>query len=237
MTAPSTTSLSRAAEPFRFSTSLVLEEATGLRAATLPQLLALLRTAPERCIYHHTHYFLLAHHYLTPEPTNDFVYWVTEVLGDTPLGEQLASIDTVAHLSLETLRRALVEAIETHLKRHPFAKLRFAPEGQEFFFRSSVQVVMPTGRVAWTLAEFAECLNQASIESLYFHIFDARLRLRQATNDFALWLQGQLGETALAADVAALDPYVHTLEVLRSLVVSLIHRRLSSPRAALREAA
>ncbi|MBI3319819.1 MAG: hypothetical protein HYZ89_04455, partial [Candidatus Omnitrophica bacterium] len=58
----------KAAIPFRFHTSFVVQDATGLRAATLPQLAALLRKVPDGCIYYHTHYFLLAHHYLAPEP-------------------------------------------------------------------------------------------------------------------------------------------------------------------------
>ena len=46
-------------KPFRFSTSLILHESTGLRAATLPSLAKLLRTVPDGCIYYHTHDFLL----------------------------------------------------------------------------------------------------------------------------------------------------------------------------------
>jgi len=115
-------------ETFRFHTSLILQESTGLRAATLPTLLKLLRAVPESSIYHHTHHFLLQHHYLTPEPSNDFAYWVSEVLGEQALGERLAGMDILAHPTLQSLREALVGMIEEYLSRTPTARLRFASE-------------------------------------------------------------------------------------------------------------
>jgi hypothetical protein len=222
----STTPLHRASEPFRFCTSLILQEATGLRAATLSTLAKLLRIVPDACIYHHTHYFLLSHHYLTPEPTNDFACWVGDVLGEEPLGELLASIDIMEYHNLQGLRATLVSTIETYLQEHPLVRLKFVSEGAEFFFVKSVHVIMPTSYTAWTLAEFAEALGQISIHSLYFHIFDARLRLGHPTNDFALWLTGQLGLQELGKEVSRLDPYAHTLETLRSILLALIRREL-----------
>ena len=218
--------LPEAKTPFRFYTSFVLQKATGLRAATLPQLAALLRKVPDGCIYYHTHYFLLTHHYLTPEPPNDFAYWVTEVLGEERLGELLAGIDIMEHSTLQSLRDALAGTIEDYLTSTPAAHLRFASEGEEFFFVTSVHVVMPTPHQASTLAEFAEALSRVSIHSLYFHVFDARLRVGRPTNDFAIWLDEQLGLKELAENVATLDPYAHTLETLRSLVLSLVKHEL-----------
>lgn len=215
-----------AATPFRFYTSFVLQEATGLRASTLPQLVQLLREVPEACIYHHTHYFLLSHHYLTPEPTNDFAYWVTEVLKEEALGELLASVDTLQYGTLDDLRGALVNTIERYLERNRFAHLKFVSEGEEFFFVKSIQVVAPTRLVVSTLEEFTKALQQISLSSLYFHIFDARLRAGRASNDFSRWLDEQLGETDLANEIAALDPYAHTLETLRSMLIVLSRRRL-----------
>ena len=89
--------LVKAKEPFRFYTRLHLSELTGLRATTLRQLLGLIKKVPGSCIYHHTHRFLQQHQYLSPEPPNDFAYWVTEVLGEDELGERLASIDTMQY--------------------------------------------------------------------------------------------------------------------------------------------
>jgi hypothetical protein len=213
---------------FRFFTSLVLQESTGLRASTLGTLAKLLRTVPDSSIYHHTHYFLLQHHYLTPEPANDFAYWVTEVFGEEPLGELLASIDIMEHSSLQSLREAVATTIEGYLKQNPPVRLKFVSEGQEFFFLKSVHVVMPTPHSATNLAEFAEVLEQVSINSLYHHIFDARLRIGQPTNDFALWISQELKLPQLGDSVSKLDPYMHTLETLRSILLSLVRQQLVS---------
>ena len=213
-------------KPFRFYTSLVLQESTGLRAATLPALVKLLRLVPEASIYYHTHAFLLQHHYLTPEPRNDFAYWVTEVLGDKLLGERLAGIDTMGYATLNDLRETLARTIETHLDAWPLARLRFVSEGEDFFFVKSTHVIMPTPYTAATLLEFAQALERVSLFSLYFHMFDARLRLGQPTNDFARWFAEQLGLVELAERVARLDPYASTLETLRAALLAIIRQQL-----------
>lgn len=68
-------------ESFRFSTQGSIPELTGLKAANLQQLLDSVKTVPGSVIYHHTHRFLLQHQYLSPEPPNDFAYWITGILG------------------------------------------------------------------------------------------------------------------------------------------------------------
>ncbi|MBI3087300.1 MAG: hypothetical protein HYY91_00205 [Candidatus Omnitrophica bacterium] len=215
-----------AAEPFRFYTSLLLQEATGVRASTLTQLAKHLRQASPSCIYYHTHHFLLQHHYLVPEPTNDFAYWVGEILGDDLLAELLASIDTMEYAKLEELREALARAIEGYLADHPMARFKFVPAGQEFFFVKSVHVVLPTAYMASTLLEFAQALERVSLHSLYFHVFEARLRLGRPTNDFSRWFSEQLGLQELAERVSRLDPYAQTLDALRATLLALIREQL-----------
>lgn len=214
-------------EPFRFYTSLVLQESTGLRASTLPVLVNLLREVPESSVYYHTHYFLLQHNYLSPEPANDFAYWVREVLGEEPLGELLASLDIMEHASLQSLREALIGTIDRYLERNPASRLKFVSEGEEFFFLKSVHVIMPTSYTASNLVEFSRILEHISVRSLYFHVFDARLRIGKSTNDFARWFTEQLGLKALGEDVSHLDPYAHTLETLRDILLSLIRQEIA----------
>jgi hypothetical protein len=216
----------QAVRPFQFYTSLILQESAGVRAATLPGLLKALRAVPDACIYHHTHHFVFQHQYLTPSPTNDFAYWTREVLREVELGERLAAIDTMDYFNLATLRQALVEAIEGYLKQSAAAHLRFAAEGEEFFFVKSVRVVMPTPLVAGSLEEFAELLGRISLRSLYYHIFDARLRLGGPTNDFARWVGEQFGLEGLAASLARLDPYAYTLEDVRQIMGRLLRRHI-----------
>lgn len=218
------------AEPFRFYTRLTLKETTGLRAISLPQLLKFLRTVPGSVIYHHTHHYLQQHQYLTPEPPNDFAYWVSEILGDKELGERLVSIDTISFPSIRALRERFIETIEEHLRKRPLLRFRWVEPEQAFYFIRAVSVIFPTPYEAGNLAEFAEGLKAVTIDSLYYHVFEARLRLEHGSNDFSLWFKS-LGEEALAQAVARLDPYTHTMEELRQSILRQIQQRLAQGRA------
>src|SRR4030043_1389365 len=89
---------------FRFMTRLNLVELQGRQAKNIPELLEGLRLVPGTSIYHHTHRFLQQHHYLSPEPPNDFAFWVTDALGLDTLGERLASVDTISFRTIRDLR-------------------------------------------------------------------------------------------------------------------------------------
>ena len=221
------TELIRAKEAFRFYTRLHLSELTGLMASTLSQLVGLIKQVPGSCIYHHTHRFLQQHQYLSPEPPNDFAYWVAKILGENELGEKLASIDTIQFSTIHGLREAIVTAIDDYLKNNALAKLRFAREGEEFHFVKSVSFVIPTNYVAHDLKEFKDIFGNITIDSIYFHIFEARLRLERKTNDFSNWIENSIGDKELAEDISKLDPYTHTLEELRETIIKIIEKRLS----------
>lgn len=214
--------LTKAQEPFRFYTRLHLTEMTGLRASTLMQLLELIKKVPGSCIYHHTHRFLQQHLYLSPEPPNDFAYWVSEVLGEDALGEELASIDTIQFPTIRSLREKVIETVETYLKENALAKLKFAREGEEFHFIKSVSFIIPTQYAVYDLKEFIEVLKKITIDSIYFHIFESRLRLEKGNNDFSNWIGTSLGNKKVAEELARLDPYTFTLEDLRRTLVSII---------------
>ncbi|MBN2831252.1 MAG: hypothetical protein JXL82_03115 [Candidatus Omnitrophica bacterium] len=216
----------KAKEPFRFHTRLHLTELTGLRAINLAQLASLTKDVPGACIYHHTHRFLQQHQYLSPEPPNDFAYWVTEILGEDELGEMLSSIDTIKYSTIRSLRDKIVETIESYLKGNPLAKMRFAREGEEFHFVKSVSFILPTDYTAGDLKEFAEILKKVTVDSIYFHIFESRLRLEKNNNDFSNWILTSVGNNALAEKISKLDPYTHTLEGLRSNLVDMVERQL-----------
>lgn len=218
----------KAKEPFRFHTRLHLTELTGLRAINLTQLVELINQVPGACIYHHTHRFLQQHQYLSPEPPNDFAYWVTEILGEDELGERLSSIDTVKYSTIRALRDRIIETIEAYLKDNHLAKLKFAREGDEFHFIKSVSFILPTNYVASDLREFTDILKKVTIDSIYFHIFESRLRLEKSDNDFSNWIRTSVGNVYLAERISKLDPYTHTLEGLRGNLVDMIEKELLS---------
>jgi len=218
----------KAKEPFKFYTRLHLSELTGLRATTLGQLLDLIKKVPGSSIYHHTHRFLQQHQYLSPEPPNDFAYWVTEVLGEDELGEKLASIDTIQYSTIRALREKIVSTIEEHLKNSTFAKLKFSRSEEEFHFMKSVSFVLPTGYSATDLKEFAYALQRITIDSIYFHIFEARLRLERGGNDFSNWIEHSLGNKELADEISHLDPYTQTLDNLRKTLILIIDKKIDT---------
>lgn len=217
--------LAKAKEPFRFYTRLHLSELTGLRASNISQLLGLIKKVPGSSIYHHTHRFLQQHQYLSPEPPNDFAYWLSNILGEAELGEELASIDTIQYSAIAKLRSKIAETIEKYLITNPLAKLKFAKSGEEFHFVKTISFIIPTNYVVSDLKEFAEILKKITIDSIYFHIFEARLRLEKEDNDFANWIDTSVGDKGLAERISGLDPYTITLEDLRKKLIQIIETR------------
>jgi len=219
--------LIKAKEGFKFCTRLHLSELTGLRATTLSQLLVLIKEVPGSCIYHHTHRFLQQHQYLSPEPPNDFAYWVTDILGEDELGEKLVSIDTMRYSTIRDLREKIALTIEDYLRDSPFAKLKFARSGEEFHFIKSISFILPTNYIVYDLKEFTEVLKKITFDSIYFHIFEARLRLEKPTNDFSYWIENSLGNKELADKISGFDPYTCTLEDLRNKIIQIVEKRMA----------
>jgi hypothetical protein len=87
-------------------------------------------------------------------------------------------------------------------------------------------VILPTSYTACDLREFVEALRKISPSSLYFHIFESRLRLGVESNDFAIWLDRDIEEKGLSQEVARIDPYTYTLEGLRSLLIQIIEKHI-----------
>jgi len=200
---------------------------TGLKARNLSELSNILKDVPDSVVYYHTHHFIEEYQYLIPQPANEFALWVGDVIGDEILAEKLANIDTFEFSTLGELRERIIAVINEELSTRGDGRTAF--EGREFHFIKSVSVILPTPYVAHDLREFVEALRKVSIDSLYFHIFESRLRLYRGVNDFSIWLQDCLDEKELSDKIAMLDPYNYTLEGLRSVIIQLIEERHYCP--------
>ncbi|MCM8812391.1 MAG: DUF5752 family protein [Candidatus Omnitrophica bacterium] len=211
-------------EPFQFYTRFNLSELTGLKASTAGELLALLREVPGACMYHHTHRFLQQHLFVSPEPPNDFAYWVREALGEDELAEQLASVNIIDYPTIRAVRERFIFLLEDYLGRNPAARERACRGGEEFQVIKSVSFIVPTGIFARTLAEFTAALAAVSLPVIYFHMFEARLRLEKGNNDFSNWLADSLGQTEAAEKIARIDPYTFTLDGLRAAILQIIQK-------------
>jgi len=206
-------------DAFHFSTKLDQTLLLGLRASSIEELLAGIRSAPDASIYFHTHRFIYQHHFLSPEPPNDFAYWVTHVLGDDSLGERLWSVDIVQFNAIGDLRAKMITILESHLAAS--SRRAECQPGEEFYFMASRLFVLPTGYTARDFDEFARQLAKVSVNSIYFHMFDAKLRLKNGENDFSRWFR-HVGNALLADETRRLDPYSYTLDGLRQQIIALV---------------
>jgi len=221
--------IKKARQPFTFYARLHLQELTGRRARDLKGLLEGIQQVSGSVIYHHTHRFLQQHQFLSPEPPNDFSYWVSEVLGEHKLGEELAAIDTIQSPSIRDLRNKIAQTIEGHIQYMEGSgqgQFRVSSAEEQFHFIKTISFVFPTPYVARNLLEFVEILKKVTIDSIYFHVFEAKLRLEKGVNDFSYWIDTSCAEPALAEKLARFDPYTYTLEGLRKKIIGLIETRL-----------
>src|SRR4030042_5008071 len=104
------------AKEFHFLTRLNLVELLGRRAKNVQELFEGIRQVPGASIYYHTHRFIQQHHFLSPEPPNDFAFWVTNSLGMDKLGERLAAVDTVKFRSIGGLRESFLAILKFFLE-------------------------------------------------------------------------------------------------------------------------
>ena len=206
---------------FHFYSKLDLTMLLGRKAQNIAELLEEVRHVPATSIYYHTHRFLHQHHYLSPEPPNDFAFWVTNALNDTVLGEKLWSVDIIQYQNVEQLRSRFIDLMEGHVQK---TSRRFdCVPGHEFHFMASQTFVFPTPYTADTLHDFKEMLRRVSINSLYYHMFDSKLRLGKNENDFSRWC-ADLGFEKLSEHLQRLDPYAHSLEGLRKRIIFLTEK-------------
>ena len=78
--------------------------------------------------------------------------------------------------------------------------------------------MLPTGIVADDVPDFFAKLPLITNASLYFHFFEARLRLGRQTSDFSRWLADR-GRNDLAAAIDGLNPYIRTLDELKQDII------------------
>jgi len=213
------------AKPFVFFTETRLVALTGRKASNLEELLQHLTQVSGSCIFYHTHYLYLTHHFEKPRFYNEFANWASQALQEERLAERLAAIDLLEMTSIRDLRDAIGSVIQKQLEGDS-RSVRTCPPGDEFHFCEAKSFIMPTGSVAAGVPEFFDLLQNVTNDCLHFHFFEARLRLERPTNDFSQWLD-DLGQTRLAAKINSLNPYSMTLDELKHEIVKL-GRRYSS---------
>jgi len=202
---------------FIFDTELRLIQLTGLKAHNLSELRELLVSVPRSSIFFHTHQQYLAHNFRRPVYYNDFAVWVSQALREEALAEKLAAIDLLAFTTMRSLRATIVETIDDYVAASS-SPLPGCRPSEAFHFCRSKSFVLPTGIVADDVPDFFAKLPLITNASLYFHFFEARLRLGRQTSDFSRWLADR-GRNDLAAAIDGLNPYIRTLDELKQDII------------------
>ena len=212
--------------PFEFIACLELREMLGRTAWDEHELLLGIEEAPAESVTYHTHSAFLRSRYLQAPYPNDFASWAAIQVRDRVLGEQLAVVDPFDYEDVDQLRADLVSIIDHHL-----SSLQTVPRivyGEPFYFMRSTIVEVPTGLRARTLREFADALQRVELSAIYYHFFEPARR-RRPEADPARWLEEAVGLSDLAAKFRRLNPYVATLDSLRTDLVTLCDTFLEHP--------
>jgi hypothetical protein len=205
--------------PFLFTGCWELRQMLGRSARDERQLLEAIEEVPLDSIYYHTHGFFLRHKYIAGPYPNDFATWAAIQVRDRVLGEKLGVLDPYEFKDVESLRSAIVTILEEHLSR-----LQIIPRviyEEPFHFMQSRIITVSTGLESLTLTEFREMLASADASVIYYHTFEAILRLGRRKGDFAIWIEEQLDLPELAGKITRLDPYMTSLESIRHRIIKL----------------
>jgi len=208
-----------AKDSFFFTGCWELREMVGRSARDEQQLLEAIEEIPLDSLSYHTHSFFLRHAYIAGPYPNDFATWAAIQVRDRVLGEKLGILDPYDFENLEALRAEIVNIVDEHL-----SQLQIIPRviyGEPFYFMQSRIIEVPTGLEARTLTEFRKILTTVDISAVYYHNFEAMLRLGRRMGDFALWIEEQLHLPELAQKISRLDFYMTSLESIRHRIIKL----------------
>jgi hypothetical protein len=208
-----------AEHPFLFTGCWELREMVGRSARDEQQLLEAIQEIPLDSLSYHTHSFFLRHKYIAGPYPNDFATWAAIQVRDRVLGEKLGILDPYDFDNLEALRAEIVNIIDEHL-----SQLQIIPRvvyGEPFDFMQSRIIEVPTGLEAQTLAEFRKILATVDASVVYYHNFEAILRLGRRKGDFAFWIEEQLDLPELAQKISRVDFYMTSLESVQHQIIKL----------------
>ena len=208
-----------AEHPFYFTGCWELREMVGRSARDEQQLLEAIEEIPFDSLSYHTHSFFLRHIYIAGPYPNDFATWAAIQVRDRVLGEKLGILDPSDFENLEALRTEIVNIIDEHL-----CQLQIIPRviyGEPFHFMQSRIIEVPTGLEARSLTEFRKILATVDTSAVYYHNFEAILRLGRKMGDFALWIEEQLNLPELAQKISKVDFYMTSLESVRQQIIKL----------------
>lgn len=204
---------------FRFIGCSEIQEILGKQADDERALAELLEDVPLDSVYFHTHSYFLRQRFIEQTYPNDFAEWVGVQVRDHVLAERLSVVDPFSFSSLDFLREEIISIIDDHLSG--MASVPRVGFGTPFSFNRSRILEVPTGLEVRTLREFRDAISSVDASAIYLHVFESHLRLQRKENDFSTWIRGTLKLPELADQIRALNPYLGSLERLRSSLLTM----------------
>jgi hypothetical protein len=223
--------MAEVATDFEFKQCVSILKSTGKKAANLRELREAIAAVSDESIFHHTYQYFLKGHIL--EYTNDFAHWAGESLEERALAERLSGIDPYDFSSIGELRNALLSAIDEHMGKFP--EPREALGGDEFYFSQTITLTFPVGIRAQNLAEFLIAIKYIDAGSIYYHFYEARVRLRSGVDDFSAWIQDVLLKKDLADRIRSIDAFMHSVEGIREHIIEAVEEKVKTDMEVLRQ--
>ncbi len=214
-----------AANLFWFRECFLMPMPTGQKVVNLRELLQAVREMDEAVLYFHLLQSRLTLSQPEVEYPNDFAMWAAAALQDARLAEKLSSFDPFEYENLAQVRQAIADILEEYLWDLP--NVPWARPGLEFHFCEASTVVMRSHISAANLREFCRALQIVGLDSLYYHFFEARWRLRvREGDDFSYWIDTNFNLPALVEAIRGIDVYFYTLPEIRKTLLDLVHKHV-----------
>jgi hypothetical protein len=209
-------------EPFEFNQCISILKSTGEKAKNIHELRNIIAVISDDCIFHHTYQYFIKGHVL--EYTNDFAHWAGESLEERALSEHLSNIDPYDYKNISGLKNKILEVIDNYLENFP--EPREAMPNDEFYFNETITLIFPAGIRAKNLAEFLTAIKYVDAGSVYYHFFEAQIRLGGGIDDFSRWIEDAFGKKDLVEKIRSIDPFMHDLEGIRNHIAEAVEEEV-----------
>jgi len=216
---------------FEFKQCVSIIKSTGKKAKNLRELRKVISIVSDESIFHHTYQYFLKGHIL--EYTNDFAQWAGESLEERALGEHLSGIDPYNFRTIGELRNELLRVIDEYLEKFP--EPREAMPGDDFYFNQTITLTFPAGIWVRNLAEFLIAVKYIDAGSIYYHFYEARVRLGGGVDDFSAWIQNAIINKELADRIRAIDPFMHSVDGIREHIVEAVEEEVKKAMEIIRQ--
>ncbi len=216
----------RADSPFQLKEYTYLDMPTGLQARDLRSFLHIVREVPDSVLKRHTMQCYLRPGFEVVDYPNEFAAWAARGLEDLPMAEALSSLDPYRAGSWSEVRSIIGEIVEGRLWGDGCGRL--TPLNRAFFFQDSVNFVLETEALIWTLEDLRNALLEAANHSIYYHFHEAHQRTANPGDDFSAWIEDQLGMPDLVERIRSIDFPYYGLSELRQTIIEMVNEFLEN---------